>query len=93
LPKRRLGAVLSHTGSVAAEGLRGLTSGRVLAQLAGRTVGWLGSYARHRAALAELGSRVIAAEASNENVRVDAAHGLLGQSGRSSVRPTSQGKL
>jgi GT2 family glycosyltransferase len=91
LPKRRLGAVLSHAGSMAAEGLYGLATGRVLAQLAGRTVGFLGSYARHRAALAELGSRAISAETSNENVRVDAAHGLLGQGGRPSMRSASPG--
>src|SRR4029078_10082779 len=83
-------AVLYHAGSVAAEGIRGLVSGSVLAHLAGRAVGFLGSYARHRAALAELSSRAICAEPANESVRVDAAHRLLGQSGRPSMRSASQ---
>jgi hypothetical protein len=94
LPQRgRIGAVVSHAGSVTAEAIRGLTTGRVLAQLAGRTVGLLGAYARHRAALAELGRRAIPAEISNENVRVDVAHGVLGQSARQSMRSASQSEF
>lgn len=83
-------AVVYHAGSVAVEGFRGLASGRVFAHLAGRAVGFLGSYTRHRAALAELGSRAICAEPSGESVRVDAAHRVLGQSGRPSMRSASQ---